>query len=712
MYIAEREGFEPPEACTSTVFKTAAIDHSAISPGILLKCECKGIIIFEKKKYSVDFIFVLFTKPIIRRIFVKKKKILMLFTDLPLCDSLLDGLQSMNFKDMTPVQELSIPVILNKKDVIACAQTGTGKTAAFLLPLLNNLQTEPHEEHKVNAIIMAPTRELAQQIDQQMEGFSYFTPFSSVAVYGGNDGEAWSVQKRGLLSGADVVIATPGRLLSHINLYNIDFSGVKYFILDEADRMLDMGFFDDIMKIEKQLPKERQTIMFSATMPPKIQQLAKTILHKPEEISISITRPPDTIMQSAFICYEPQKMGIVKSLFKEKKPKKVILFSGSKQRVKELAKTLRSMGLSAGEMHSDLDQAQRDNIMHEFRNERVDILVATDIVARGIDIDDISMVINFEVPYDVEDYVHRIGRTARAGDTGMAITFVAPDEQYRFLQIENFLEREVYKNPIPSELGEGPEYNPTKESGRRGASGRTGKGGKGKGGKSSGRSGKSDRPGKEGDSRRKESSRAAATSPEVDASSEQSGLEEVNAPREEGSTGQERRARKQRAPRDQRKPRTEGTEGAERTAAEDGAAGEEKPARRERAPREEGAPRKQRTPRGDRAPREDGAAGEERTARKQRAPRDQGAADRPRKERAAGEESTPRKKRSSGTPRRQGASAPNDAAAGAGKKRSAAERRSGEKKLVIKKKSDAAPSQKRDSDKPKKKWSWWPFGKK
>ncbi len=340
----------------------------------------------------------------------------MYFTDLPLCDSLLDGLQAMNFTETTPVQEQAIPVILQKRDVIACAQTGTGKTAAFLLPLLNNLQTEPHEEHKVNAIIMAPTRELAQQIDQQMEGFSYFTPFSSVAVYGGNDGEAWDVQKRGLTNGADVVVATPGRLLSHINLYNIDFSGVKYFILDEADRMLDMGFFDDIMKIEKLLPKERQTIMFSATMPPKIQQLAKTILREPEEISISITRPPDTIMQSVYLCYEPQKMQILRQLFQEKKPRKVILFSGSKMKVKEIAKLLRGMGLSAGEMHSDLDQAQRDSIMHEFRNERVDILVATDIVARGIDIDDITLVINFEVPYDVEDYVHRTGGRHRHGD--------------------------------------------------------------------------------------------------------------------------------------------------------------------------------------------------------------------------------------------------------------------------------------------------------
>ncbi|HBK41593.1 MAG TPA: ATP-dependent helicase [Porphyromonadaceae bacterium] len=386
----------------------------------------------------------------------------MLFTELPLCDALQDGLQAMNFKETTPVQEQAIPVILRKKDVIACAQTGTGKTAAFLLPLLNNLQTEPHEHHKVNAIIMAPTRELAQQIDQQMEGFSYFTPFSSVAVYGGNDGDAWEVQKKGLLSGADVVIATPGRLLSHINLYNIDFSGVKYFILDEADRMLDMGFFDDIMKIEKLLPKDRQTIMFSATMPPKIQQLAKTILHNPEEITIAVARPPETILQTAYICYESQKIEIVKQLFSDKKPNKVILFSGKKQKVKEIAKTLRKMGLSADAMHSDLEQTERNSVMHEFRNERVDILVATDIVSRGIDIDDISLIINFDVPYDAEDYVHRIGRTARAGDSGMAITFVSPDEQLRFSRIEKFLQKNIYKIPVPPELGDVPEYNPEK----------------------------------------------------------------------------------------------------------------------------------------------------------------------------------------------------------------------------------------------------------
>ena len=384
----------------------------------------------------------------------------MLFTELPLTDSLLEGLDAMNFKETTPIQEQAIPILLKKKDVIACAQTGTGKTAAFLLPLLNNLQTDDHDLNKVNAIIMAPTRELAQQIDQMMEGFSYYTPFSSVAVYGGNDGEAWDVQKKGLLNGADVVISTPGRLLSHINLYNIDFSGVKYFILDEADRMLDMGFYDDIMKIVKLLPKDRQTVMFSATMPPKIQQMAKTILRNPEEITISVAKPPESIIQSSYICYESQKMEILKLLFKNKKPHKVILFSGKKQKVKEIAKTLQKMDLSVGEMHSDLDQSQREHVMREFKNERIDILVATDIVSRGIDIDDITLVINFDVPYDVEDYVHRIGRTARAGDSGMAITFVSPEDQHLLEKIEQFLQKKIYRIPVPSELGETPEYNP------------------------------------------------------------------------------------------------------------------------------------------------------------------------------------------------------------------------------------------------------------
>ena len=386
----------------------------------------------------------------------------MRFDELPLCDAVLDGLQAMNFKEATPVQAETIPVILQKRDVIACAQTGTGKTAAFILPLLHNLQAEPHAEDKVNAIIMAPTRELAQQIDQQMEGFSYFTSFSSVAVYGGNDSQAWDVQRRGLQKGADVVIATPGRLLSHINLYDIDFSHVKYFILDEADRMLDMGFFDDIMQVVNRLPKDRQTIMFSATMPPKIRLLAKTILHDPVEVKIAISRPPESIMQTAYICYEAQKQAIIRHLFVGQEANKVIIFSGSKLKVKELFKTFRQMGLSVGEMHSDLDQVQRDHIMHEFKNNRVNILVATDIVSRGIDIDDISLVINYDVPHDAEDYVHRIGRTARASAKGMSITFVSEEEQYKFKQIEEFLEKDIYKIPLPAEIGEAPLYEPDK----------------------------------------------------------------------------------------------------------------------------------------------------------------------------------------------------------------------------------------------------------
>lgn len=386
----------------------------------------------------------------------------MRFDELPLCEAVLDGLRAMNFKEATPVQAETIPVILAKRDVIACAQTGTGKTAAFILPLLHNLQSEPHTDHAVNAIIMAPTRELAQQIDQQMEGFSYFTSFSSVAVYGGSDAAAWDVQRRGLQKGADVVIATPGRLLSHLNLYEIDFSHVKYFILDEADRMLDMGFFDDIMQVVKRLPKERQTIMFSATMPPKIRQLAKTILQNPVEVKIAVSRPPESIMQTAYICHESQKPGIIRHLFAEQDPNKVIIFSGSKIKVKELYKTFRQMGLSVGEMHSDLDQSQREHVMHEFKNSRISILVATDIVSRGIDIDDISLVINYDVPHDAEDYVHRIGRTARASAKGMAITFVSIEEQYKFKQIENFLEKDIYKIPMPLELGESPIYEPEK----------------------------------------------------------------------------------------------------------------------------------------------------------------------------------------------------------------------------------------------------------
>ena len=384
----------------------------------------------------------------------------MQFSELNLEDSVLDALDAMNFQECTPVQEHTIPVILEGKDLIGVAQTGTGKTAAYLLPVLNQLSKGNYPEDAINCIIMAPTRELAMQIDQQMEGFSYFMPASSVAVYGGNDGIRFEQEKKGLTLGADVVIATPGRLISHLSLGYVDLSKVSFFILDEADRMLDMGFAEDIMQIVKYLPKERQTIMFSATMPTKIQQLAKTILTNPVEVKLAVSKPAEKIIQAAYICYEAQKLGIIESLFKEQQPERVIIFASSKIKVKEVTKALKRLKLNVGEMHSDLDQSQREAIMHEFRNGRINMLVATDIVARGIDIDDIRLVINYDVPHDSEDYVHRIGRTARANNDGCAITFVSETEQNKFKQIENFLEKEIYKIPVPEELGEAPAYNP------------------------------------------------------------------------------------------------------------------------------------------------------------------------------------------------------------------------------------------------------------
>lgn len=391
----------------------------------------------------------------------------MYFDELPLNDNILDALWDMHFEECTPVQEATIPVILQGRDVISCAQTGTGKTAAYILPLLNNLTTDNHDPNRINAIIMAPTRELAQQIDQQMEGFSFYSPFSSVAVYGGNDGNVWDVQKRGLTRGADVVIATPGRLLSHINVYNIDFSAVKYFILDEADRMLDMGFFDDIMKIVGMLPKERQTILFSATMPTELRRLAKTFMRDPVEVNIAISRPPESIHQQALICYDNQKLPFLRTLLLRRKLKKVIVFVGKKLNVKDVYYALRKAGLEARQMHSDLTQPEREQVMLDFRNGKVDVLVATDIVARGIDVDDIPLIINYDVPGDVEDYVHRIGRTARAENSGESITLVNEKDQLFFSHIEQFLQKKIERLPMPQELGEAPAYNPQERQKRR-----------------------------------------------------------------------------------------------------------------------------------------------------------------------------------------------------------------------------------------------------
>ena len=387
----------------------------------------------------------------------------MRFDELNLEDELLDALWDMHFEECTPVQAQTIPVILEGRDVISCAQTGTGKTAAYILPLLNNLLTQEHDSDKVNAINMAPTRELAQQIDQQMEGFSYYVPSSSVCIYGGNNGVAWAAQQQGLTKGADIVIATPGRLLSHMNLYDVDFSGVKYFILDEADRMLDMGFFDDIMSIVSRLPKDRQTILFSATMPQELRRLAKTFMRNPVEVNIAISRPPETIRQMACICHEGEKTAIVKHILGERHLSKVILFAGKKQGVKDLFRELRGSGWRLRQMHSDLDQKERDEVMLDFRNGKVDILIATDIVARGIDVDDIPLVINYDVPRDAEDYVHRIGRTARGGSglsdeeagpqskSGEAVTLVSEKDQVFFNRIERFLGKPIERMNIHTE---------------------------------------------------------------------------------------------------------------------------------------------------------------------------------------------------------------------------------------------------------------------
>ena len=397
----------------------------------------------------------------------------MKFSELELEPEVFDGLDAMNFVEMTPVQEHTIPVILSGRDIIGCAQTGTGKTAAYTLPLLNRLTIEGNPDNVVKSLIIVPTRELAQQIDMQFQGFSYFLPVSTTVVYGGGDGKGWEVQKRGMLMGADVVIATPGRLIAHLTNSGVDLSHVECLILDEADRMLDMGFSDDIMKIISYLPKERQTIMFSATLPPKIRELARTILNDPAEVTIAVSKPNEAISQSAYICYESQKLGIIREMFAQPKDTKTIIFSSSKLKTKELAHVLKRMKFNVAAMHSDLEQSQREEVILNFKNNKVDILVATDIVARGIDIEDIGLVVNYDVPHDPEDYIHRIGRTARAAATGAAVTLVCEEEQGKFYRIEKFMEREVEKTPLPESVGEGPAYTPEAfEHKGRGRSGR------------------------------------------------------------------------------------------------------------------------------------------------------------------------------------------------------------------------------------------------
>lgn len=382
----------------------------------------------------------------------------MYFDELNISDELLDALDAMNFEQCTPIQEQAIPKILEGRDLMGIAQTGTGKTAAYLLPVLDELSHGHYPKDSVNCIIMSPTRELAQQIDQQVEGFAYYLDgVSSVAVYGGNDGIRFEQERKGLELGADIIIATPGRLISHLNGGHIDLKKVSFFILDEADRMLDMGFYDDIMKIASYLSEERQTIMFSATMPDNIQKLAQNILHDPVEVKIAVSKPAEKIQQQAYLCYDGMKDRIVEKVLSQDDLDRVILFASSKMKVKELSLTLKRKGFNVGAMHSDLEQREREEVMLAFKNHRISILIATDIVSRGIDIDDIQMVINYDAPRDPEDYVHRIGRTARANREGQAITLVTPKDWPHLLKIEKLIEKEIEKPELPEGCGEKPQ---------------------------------------------------------------------------------------------------------------------------------------------------------------------------------------------------------------------------------------------------------------
>jgi ATP-dependent RNA helicase RhlE len=371
---------------------------------------------------------------------------------------LLEGLDSMGFSKPTPIQELAIPIILKGKDIIACAQTGTGKTAAFLLPVLNKLTLNPTEH--VNTLIIVPTRELAIQIDEAFQGFAYFTPASAIAIYGGSDGKSFDQEKKALTQGANIIIATPGRLISHLNMGYVKFDKIEHLILDEADRMLDMGFSDDLNKIINFLPGKKQTIMFSATMPNKIRDLAKRILNEPEQVNIAVSKPAEGVLQVAFNAYNEQKLALLQGLLKGKDISSIIIFCSTKDKVKQLERELKKGGYNVAAIHSDLEQDQRNEAMRNFKNRSLQILVATDILSRGIDIDSIGLVVNYDVPGDAEDYIHRVGRTARAESTGVAITFINPEDQRKFQKIEDLIGSEINKKPLPERFGPAPVYDP------------------------------------------------------------------------------------------------------------------------------------------------------------------------------------------------------------------------------------------------------------
>jgi superfamily II DNA/RNA helicase len=386
----------------------------------------------------------------------------MKFTEFNLDDQILEAISYMGFDDATPIQEKSIPQILESKDLIACAQTGTGKTAAFILPILNKLNQGKFKS--VNTLIIVPTRELAQQIDQQIQGFSYFVPVSSLAVYGGGDGNDFETERNALSGNADIIVATPGKLISHLKMGYVQFDNIKHLILDEADKMLDMGFYEDIIKIISFIPKQRQTLMFSATMPPKIRTLANEILYKPLEISIELSKPAEGVLQAAYLVYDTQKTKLIKHLIADKPEyNSILIFTSTKSKITEIVRGMKGQGYSIEGISSDLEQQQREDVLSSFRSKRTRVLVATDVISRGIDIKDINLIINYDVPMDAEDYVHRVGRTARANTTGVALTLINENDMFRFKRIEELIERDIIKMPVPTEMGESPTWNPVPE---------------------------------------------------------------------------------------------------------------------------------------------------------------------------------------------------------------------------------------------------------
>jgi superfamily II DNA/RNA helicase len=383
------------------------------------------------------------------------------FTEFGFEPALMEGIESMGFEDATPIQAQTIPLILEGKDIIASAQTGTGKTAAFLLPIIHRIMGSGRRD-RIKALVIVPTRELAMQIDQHMEGLSYSTQVSSIAVYGGTDGTTFLREKRSLEEGIDLVVCTPGRLIAHINGGYVNFEGLQCLILDEADRMLDMGFFGDIMKIISYLPTERQTLLFAATMPDEIRQLSRKILNDPVSVSIAISKPAEKILQLAYVVNNAQKIPLLMHILKPITDKSILIFCSTKSSTKQLSRELKKLGMSVDEIHSELEQKQREDVLQSFKSKELNILVATDILSRGIDVENIDMVINYDVPNDGEDYIHRIGRTARADASGVAITLINQKEQYKFAAIESILEKPVHKAMVPSFLGEVPAYNPVK----------------------------------------------------------------------------------------------------------------------------------------------------------------------------------------------------------------------------------------------------------